>query len=150
MLKVSATWIYDLFVNGNSPPDLLANKAIYGHPRGPTHGRGAFDVTEQIQARVDSRGGHFLEIRDDESLTEIFGDPQEGKEKELSIDYELMGQTGEAKGLEVFFSVLVLLTPNSILYIAYTNSMSMGNRSASSRPASLHMCLMSRRHMENF
>ncbi len=74
-------------------------------------------MTEQIQARVDSRGGHFLEIQDDESLTEIFGDPQEGKEKELTIDYELMGQTGEAKGLEV----------RSIQSIAYTNSMSMRN-----------------------
>jgi hypothetical protein len=31
------------------PPRLIIQKAIYGHPRGPTNGRGAFDVTEQIQ-----------------------------------------------------------------------------------------------------
>ena len=38
-----------------SPPTLILGKCWYGHPRGLIKGRGAFDVTEILQARVEER-----------------------------------------------------------------------------------------------
>merc|ERR1711865_524484 len=81
-------------------PKLRLFKGTYGHPRGPIRGRGAFDVTEMLQARIDMNDGDFLEISRDESLKAIFGDPCVGTRKELTLQYEIVGSRGEVKQLE--------------------------------------------------
>ena len=58
-----------------SPPTLILGSCWYGHPRGLINGRGAFDVAEVLQAKVEESGGTFLEIERSESLKDLFGDP---------------------------------------------------------------------------
>ena len=53
--------------------------ASYGHPKGLSiTGRMSFDVLEYIQAMVDLRGGSYLNIPADLSLSKLFGDPCPG------------------------------------------------------------------------
>ena len=84
-----------------SPPTLILGKCWYGHPRGLIKGRGAFDVTEILQARVEESGGTFLEVNHRENLKELFGDPCPNRRKNLVINYEIHGSSGSLKGEEV-------------------------------------------------
>ena len=81
-------------------PKLVVKKATYGHPRGVIRGRGAFDVTEYLQARIDDGGGNYLEIRSDEVLADVLGDPCAGVSKTLVVHYEVLGRQGQVKQLE--------------------------------------------------
>lgn len=76
-------------------PLMTILKATYGHPRGVIKGRGAFDVTETLQYRVDSTAGRYCAISRCEDLTEVFGEPAQGRAKQLVIDYEIAGKAGE-------------------------------------------------------
>jgi len=78
-------------------PKLVVRKATYGHPRGVIRGRGAFDVTEYLQARVDDGGGNYLEIRSDEALADVLGDPCAGVSKTLVVEYEVLGRHGQVR-----------------------------------------------------
>ena len=60
-----------LIVVPKVPPTLVLGPCTYGHPRGLNKGRGAFDVTEILQARVEESGGTFLEISNEEDLMEV-------------------------------------------------------------------------------
>ena len=77
--------------NPTRPPLVRVGKATYGHPLGAKRGRGAFDVTEALQGRVDATDGAFLEVKHFEDLHSMFDDPSPGMKKELVLDYELMG-----------------------------------------------------------
>ena len=83
------------------PPTLVLGSCIYGHPRGLNKGRGAFDVTEILQARVEESGGTFLELSNDEDLKELFGDPCPNRRKNLIINYEIHGAHGKLEEQEV-------------------------------------------------
>jgi hypothetical protein len=83
------------------PPTLILQSCSYGHPRGLIKGRGAFDVTEQLQARVEESGGTFLEINRAEDLKSLFGDPCPNRRKNLIINYEIHGSSGKLQAEEV-------------------------------------------------
>ena len=84
-----------------SPPSLILGKCWYGHPRGLIKGRGAFDVTEILQARVEESGGTFLEVNHREHLDKLFGDPCPNRRKNLVINYEIHGSSGKMVAEEV-------------------------------------------------
>eukprot|EP00520_Triparma_pacifica_P015534 CAMPEP_0118636470 /NCGR_PEP_ID=MMETSP0785-20121206/2643_1 /TAXON_ID=91992 /ORGANISM="Bolidomonas pacifica, Strain CCMP 1866" /LENGTH=350 /DNA_ID=CAMNT_0006527605 /DNA_START=86 /DNA_END=1135 /DNA_ORIENTATION=- len=84
-----------------SPPTLILGECWYGHPRGVQNGRGAFDVSEVLQARVEESGGTFLEISRLESLKDLFGDPCPNRRKNLVINYEIHGSSGSFVAEEV-------------------------------------------------
>ena len=84
-----------------SPPTLFISNCTYGHPRGLIKGRGAFDVTEILQSRVEESGGTFLEVGHEEDLKTLFGDPCPNRRKNLIINYEIHGATGKFKTQEV-------------------------------------------------
>mmetsp|Transcript_7656 Transcript_7656/g.17496 ORF Transcript_7656/g.17496 Transcript_7656/m.17496 type:complete len:1090 (-) Transcript_7656:8-3277(-) len=65
--------------------------ATFGHPLGARKGRGAFDVSEQLQGLVDQTDGQFLEISHSEDIYKLFDDPSPGMPKQLVVEYELMG-----------------------------------------------------------
>jgi hypothetical protein len=83
------------------PPTLILHSCSYGHPRGIIKGRGAFDVTEVLQARVEESGGTFLELGHDENLKDLFGDPCPNRRKNLIINYEIHGSSGKLTAEEV-------------------------------------------------
>lgn len=86
----------DLYlVRSRTMPLMTILKATYGHPRGVIKGRGAFDVTETLQYRVDSTAGRYCAISRCEDLTEVFGEPAQGRAKQLVIEYEIAGKAGE-------------------------------------------------------
>ena len=70
-----------------------------------------FDVTEFMQGRVDQGGGRYLFLSKNENLTKLFGDPCPGREKCLTIHYEILGTEGKVEALE---SDGHLITPVSI------------------------------------
>jgi hypothetical protein len=81
----------DFFIKTPAKEPLVkVNKAQFGHPLGGRRGRGAFDVTEILQGRLDETDGAFLEIPHTENLYELFGDPAKGMEKDLKIDCMLI------------------------------------------------------------
>ena len=84
-------------------PSLLIHRATYGNPRGmDVHTkRGAFDISEMVQARIDASGGSFLHIGHTEHLPTIFGDPSIGKIKDVVILYEICGVGGEEHEFEM-------------------------------------------------
>ena len=93
------------------PPLVKVGRATYGHPLGAKRGRGAFDVTEVLQGRVDAADGAFLEMKHTEDLRALFDDPLPGMRKELVLDYELMGvgDTVRMGGLCVCVVVVVVV-----------------------------------------
>ena len=78
--------------NPNPNPNVAA---------GSTQGRGSFNVTEMVQARVDAAGGSFLHISHLEHLPSVFGDPSRGKVKDLTFEYEICGVGGEEHEFEI-------------------------------------------------
>ena len=65
-------------------PLVRVIKATYGHPLGSRRGRGAFEVTESLQGRIDVTGGQFLAMDHSEDLKALFGDPAKGMRKVLA------------------------------------------------------------------
>ena len=81
-------------------PTLVIHSASYGQPGGSAAqgggvSRGAFDITEMLQARVDANGGAYLKITHDEHIPTVFGDPSPGKTKDLMLNFEIKGTKGE-------------------------------------------------------
>ena len=86
----------DLYIIGSkSKPLITVVRAIYGHPLGVIKGRGAFDVTDVLQARVHLSRGRHVVLRRHEDLTQLFGEPCAGRAKSLTVEYEIMGKAGE-------------------------------------------------------
>jgi hypothetical protein len=81
-------------------PRLIVAKAMYGHPHGVVRGRGAFDVTEILQARIDQAGGSYLTIHHSENINRMLGDPCVGMRKELTLEYEVTGSRGLEERVE--------------------------------------------------
>jgi len=90
--------------------------ATYGHPKGVVEGRGAYDVVEILNGRLDLYDDNLLEIRSDENLCALFDDPSigmtihiflidfgwlTGRRKVLKIDYVIDGRQGELEEEEV-------------------------------------------------
>eukprot|EP01039_Chlorochromonas_danica_P004092 gene4092-4478_t len=75
---------------------LRIYKAKYGHPKGfSSTGRMSFNVQEILQSLVDQNNGYYLSISCYQSLKRIFGDPCPGYTKDLTIQYEILGKSGE-------------------------------------------------------
>jgi hypothetical protein len=77
---------------------LLINRAQYGHPKGLSpQGRMSVDVTEVVQGIVDSgmAGGSYLTLSYMRPVKPIFGDPCPGYPKDLRIQFEVCGRSGE-------------------------------------------------------
>lgn len=90
-------YLYDnlLLMQHEEMPMLMIHKATYGHPHSTT-GK-LFDVTERMVAMVDAAGGSYLNIPTKECMRDYFGDPSPGTVKTLTIDYEIVGKSGEVK-----------------------------------------------------
>lgn len=82
-------------------PLMTILRATWGHPRGVIKGRGAFDVKDALQYRLDSTNGRYCAISHLEDLTDIFGEPCQGRAKHLVIEYEIMGKAGELYEYEI-------------------------------------------------
>ena len=75
---------------------LNIKRAYYGHPKGvSTTGRMCYEVTEYLQGLIDLGGGSFLSIPENTLMSHLFGDPCPGYHKELRIEFELSGRSGE-------------------------------------------------------
>ena len=88
---------------GKAMPLMSIVSAWYGHPRGVVDGKnyGAFDVTEILQSRVDSTNGRYCMISHREDLVKMFGEPCQGRSKQLVIEYEIAGKHGELYEYEI-------------------------------------------------
>lgn len=73
-------------------PLLIIHSAKFGHP---TNCQRAYDITELIQARIDSNGGEWLNMPASEDVHEWLGDPYVGSSKQLMINYEILPKTGQ-------------------------------------------------------
>lgn len=82
-------------------PLISIVRATWGHPRGVVKGRGAFDVKEALQYRIDSTNGRYCAITQREDLAELFGNPCQGRSKHLVLEYEIAGKAGELYEYEV-------------------------------------------------
>lgn len=82
-------------------PLITILKAIWGHPRGAIKGRGAFDVTQALQYRVDSTMGRYCAISRQEDMSVLFGEPARDRTKNLVIEYEITGKAGELHEYEI-------------------------------------------------
>ena len=60
---------------GAARPLINIVRAQYGQPGGIKNGRGAFDVTDSLQARVHAARGRFCIVKRDEHLPSWFGEP---------------------------------------------------------------------------
>lgn len=75
---------------------LRIYSAMYGHPKGATKtGRMCFDVSEVLQSFVDQNGGSYLLISHYTPLRRLLGDPCPGYTKDLRIEFEIVGRSGE-------------------------------------------------------
>ena len=76
---------------GAARPLINIVRAQYGQPGGIKNGRGAFDVTDSLQARVHAARGRFCIVKRDEHLPSWFGEPSLGRAKTLTVEYEING-----------------------------------------------------------
>ena len=79
-----------------APKSRLLNilRASYGYPKGRnTTGRMAYDVTEYIQGLADLRGGSYLLIDEDISMTSLLHDPCPGYPKDLIVEFDIDGKS---------------------------------------------------------
>lgn len=53
-----------------------------------------------MQGRVELAGGRYLFLSKTENLAEIFGDPCPGREKRLTLHYEILGTEGKVEAGE--------------------------------------------------
>lgn len=76
--------------------------ASYGHPKGLTKtGRMSYDVREVLQSLVDQNGGSFLSISAFTPLSRLLGDPCPGYTKDLRVEFEIVGRSGELRYSEL-------------------------------------------------
>ncbi len=83
---------------------LIINRATYGHPKGLSpQGRMSVDVTEVVQGIVDSgmSGGSYLTLSYMRPVKPIFGDPCPGYPKDLRVNFEVCGRSGEIVNDEI-------------------------------------------------
>jgi len=78
---------------GAARPLINIVRAQYGQPGGIKNGRGAFDVTDSLQARVHAARGRFCIVKRDEHLPSWFGEPSLGRAKTLTVEYEINGSS---------------------------------------------------------
>ena len=108
MLGMHAMLQLDVMSNGLLPSNflliapktryLIINRAQYGHPKGLSpQGRMSVDVTEVVQGIVDAgmAGGSYLTLSYMRPVKPIFGDPCPGYPKDLRIQFEVCGRSGE-------------------------------------------------------
>eukprot|EP00505_MAST-04D_sp_SCG-Rhode-Island_P003871 Stramenopile-MAST_4_protein_3871 len=88
-------------------PWLFILHATYGHR---VDRKCQYNVTEKLQARIDSCGGRYLGIPGDEDVANWFGDPYPGGRKQLIIKYEMGGWLGDITIPEAHGHVLEPLT----------------------------------------
>ena len=88
-------------------PWLFILYATYGHRCDP---KCQYNVTEKLQARIDSHGGRYLGVPMDEDIANWFGDPYPGGRKQLIISYEMGGWLGDITIPEAHGHVLEPLT----------------------------------------
>ena len=86
---------------GAARPLINIVRAQYGQPGGIKNGRGAFDVTDSLQARVHAARGRFCIVKRDEHLPSWFGEPSLGRAKTLTVEYEINGSAGEMHEYEL-------------------------------------------------
>ncbi|KAJ1445860.1 hypothetical protein M885DRAFT_625787 [Pelagophyceae sp. CCMP2097] len=87
-------------VSSKQRPLITLLRAWYGHPKGVVQGRGAFDVADVLQARIDGTGGRCCAVGRGEDLTQLFGEPAAGRAKCLVVEYEIAGKAGELSEYE--------------------------------------------------
>ncbi|ETW00263.1 hypothetical protein H310_07649 [Aphanomyces invadans] len=80
-------------------PKLWINRATYGHRHSNTPGL-VFDVAERLTGLADLNGGDFVSVAATTNLTQLFGEPCEAMAKTLTVDYEIIGRTGQARQYE--------------------------------------------------
>jgi hypothetical protein len=106
MNGLHATLVLDFNVENKIPVPflLLAPKkqflrihsAMYGHPAGATKtGRMCVDVSEILQSFIDQNGGSYLLISAYTPLYRLLGDPCPGYTKDLRIEFEIVGRSGQ-------------------------------------------------------
>ena len=92
----------DFHIRGGATRPLISIiRAQYGQPGGIKNGRGAFDVTDSLQARVHAARGRFCVVKRDEHLPSWLGEPSLGRAKTLTIEYEINGSAGEMHEYEL-------------------------------------------------
>ena len=83
---------------------LIINRATYGHPKGLSpQGRMSVDATEVVQGIVDAgmSGGSYLTLSYMRPVKPIFGDPCPGYPKDLRVNFEVCGRSGEVISDEI-------------------------------------------------
>ncbi|CAK4624123.1 hypothetical protein LEN26_018729 [Aphanomyces euteiches] len=82
-------------------PKVWINRAIYGHRHSTTPGL-VFDVTERLTGRTDCNGGgDFMSLGVNDDLEQLFGEPCAGMTKTLTVEYEIIGRSGQARQYEL-------------------------------------------------
>ncbi|ETV79434.1 hypothetical protein H257_07445 [Aphanomyces astaci] len=84
----------------DSLPKLWINRATYGHRHSITPGL-VFDVAERLTGLADLNGGDFVSVAATTDLTTLFGEPCDAIAKTLSVEYEIIGRSGQARQYEL-------------------------------------------------
>ncbi|KAF0698661.1 Aste57867_10755 [Aphanomyces stellatus] len=84
----------------NQLPKVWINRAVYGHRHSVTPSL-VFDVTERLTGLADRNGGDFLSLEAAADLCALFGEPCDHITKSLTLDYEIIGRTGQARQYEL-------------------------------------------------